>query len=373
MSEHIQPPAEVTREVFVEWRDARRGKLAAEDLSNPYWSWLIESEESSWSANQHFNGPSSYGGNPAWSAERFGQSTTTLPDGRTLLIAGEHEDHYDPDFFIYNDIIVRHPDGRIEILGFPETVFPPTDFHTASLVDGKIILIGNLGYPDQRRHGETQILVIDPATWEIRKQPSTGENPGWIHDHQATVSDGKITISRGKICADSNSSLLENFDDWQLNLKDWSWKRLTHRTVSVFELVREDGEPNSLHDMETWMFQKKYGAIQPPEMPELEGTDVLAELHETMKGLEPKDHEAYLRRHQPDGVDFTQLPQSEDSLEVRIEVGGVLLRYDEDFDRVRLVIEGDLAPELIQKLKDDLKSKLERACGAPFIARQVKP
>lgn len=373
MSENIKPPKEVTAKLFAKWRDARRGKRVAEDLSNPYWSWLIQSEESSWAANQHFGGPSSYDGSPAWSAQRFGQSTTTLPDGRILLIAGEHEDHYDPDFFIYNDIIVRHPDGRIEILGFPENVFPPTDFHSASLVDGKIILIGNLGYPEQRKSGETQILVIDPTTWEIKKQPSTGESPGWIHDHQATVDEGSIIVTRGKVWTDKNTSLTENFDDWRLHLADWRWERLTHRPVTVFELVRKDGEPNELYEMGMWIFQKQYGTIPPPEMPELEGTDILADIHEDMKGVEPKDREAYERRHQPDGVDFKLLPELEDSLEVRIEVQGVLVRYDEDFDCVRLVIEGELASELIQKLKDDLKSKLERASGVPFVAKQVKP
>ncbi len=371
MSENITPPEEVTAEVFAKWRDARRGKRVAEDLSNPYWSWLIRSVESSWAANQHYGGPSSYDGNPAWSAERFGQSTTTLPDGRILLIAGEHEDHYDPDFFIYNDIIVRHPDERIEILGFPENVFPPTDFHSASLVDGKIILIGNLGYPEHRKSGETQILVIDPITWEIKKQPSTGQSPGWLHDHQATVEEGSITVTRGEVWTD-DTSLTENFDDWRLNLTDWRWERLTHRSVTVFELARKDGEPNELYEMGMWLFQKQYGTLPVPELPELEGTEILAEIHEDMKGVEPIDREAYERRHQPDGVDFKLLPELEDSLEVRIEVQGALVRYDENYDFVRLVIEGELAPELIQKLRDDLKSKLERTSGVPFVVKQVK-
>lgn len=220
MSEEIHPPPEVTKKVFKQWRDARRGKRAAEDLSNPYWSWLVRAEVSSWAANQHFEGPSSYGGNAAWSTERFGQSSTTLSDGRILLIAGEHEDHYDPDFFIYNDIIVKHPDERIEILAFPEDVFTPTDFHSSSLVDGKIILIGNLGYPENRKTGETQILVIDPKTWDIKQQPSTGESPGWIHSHQATVDNGFITVTRGKVWTAHDTQLIENFDDWRLSLTD---------------------------------------------------------------------------------------------------------------------------------------------------------
>lgn len=137
MSNKLDPPSEVIVTVFGQWRDARRGVTAAEDLSNPYWSWLIGSETSSWAANGHFDGPSSYGGNPMWSNGRHGQSRTLLADGRTLLIAGEQEDHYDPDFFIYNDVIEIDSKGGIRIFGFPTDAFPPTDFHTATMV-GKV-------------------------------------------------------------------------------------------------------------------------------------------------------------------------------------------------------------------------------------------
>jgi hypothetical protein len=59
---------------------------------------------------------------------------------------GEHEDHYDPDFFIHNDVVVRTPDGEVAIYGYPTEVFLPTDFHTATLLPASIVLIGSLGY-----------------------------------------------------------------------------------------------------------------------------------------------------------------------------------------------------------------------------------
>ena len=43
---------------------------------------------------------------PFWSWQRFGRTSTALPDGRVIHIAGEHEDFYDPDFCIYNDVMV---------------------------------------------------------------------------------------------------------------------------------------------------------------------------------------------------------------------------------------------------------------------------
>ena len=44
---------------------------------------------------------------PVWCFSRFGTSLTELPDGRFVQIGGEHEDFYDPDFCIYNDVTVQ--------------------------------------------------------------------------------------------------------------------------------------------------------------------------------------------------------------------------------------------------------------------------
>ena len=61
-------------------------------------------------------------------AQRFGQSLTLLPDGPALQFGGEHEDYYDPDFCIYNDVFVHEGDGSITIYGYPESAFPPRVF-----------------------------------------------------------------------------------------------------------------------------------------------------------------------------------------------------------------------------------------------------
>ena len=96
-----------------------------------------------------------------WCARRFGQSLTLLPDGRAIQIGGEHEDFYDSDFCIYNDEFVHHPDDRIDIFCYPEEVFPPTDFHTATLIGDSIYIIGGLGYQGQRQFGETPVYRLD--------------------------------------------------------------------------------------------------------------------------------------------------------------------------------------------------------------------
>ena len=68
---------------------------------------------------------------PFWSWQRVGRTSTPLPDGRVIHLAGEHEDGYDPDFCIYNDVVVEYPGGRREFYLYPKDVFPPTDFRAA--------------------------------------------------------------------------------------------------------------------------------------------------------------------------------------------------------------------------------------------------
>lgn len=379
--ERLEVPPEISRGLFLDWRDARRGITPAEDLTNPYWCWLIQSGHSSWSVNEHFRGPSSYtevvckGGAPCWSAERHGQTETRLADGRTVRIAGEHEDSYDPDFFIYNDILITHPDGRLEILAYPEEDFPPTDFHTTTLVDGKLVLIGNLGYPEQRRAGFTQVLVIDPASWEVRRQATGGEGPGWIHRHRAVLEEGALVISRGEVWVNDEQGLVENFDDWRLDLESWEWSRLTRRTVSIHQFERADGESDHLHDMWMWemnrdsgtegMFAEDFLKDLPKQSRE--------EIADLLQHQPPKDPEAYRSLYQPSAIPFTPVETSEEEiLETHIEVEGVKVRYCPGvLQGLRLVIEGELPAATEQALLDDLLDKLERVEGAPFRARKL--
>lgn len=135
---------------------------------------------------------------PVWSAERFGQSLTLLPDGRIVRIGGEHEDFYDPDFCIYNDVFVHHPDGRIQLFCYPAAVFPPTDFHSATLVGHDIILIGALGYPERRQSGVTPVFALDTRSFAIRPLAVQGIPPGWIYEHHAVRRGHTIEITGGR-------------------------------------------------------------------------------------------------------------------------------------------------------------------------------
>ena len=176
---------------------------------------------------------------PFWSWQRFGRTSTPLPDGRVIHIAGEHEDYYDPDFCIYNDVVVEYPGGRREFYLYPKDVFPPTDFHSATLVGRDIILIGSLGYQDLRRIGETQVLKLDTRTLRIEPVATTGAAPGWISRHIAElVGATDILVAGGKV--DTGDGYGPNTGVFQLDLTTMTWQRREHGDTSVFPISAAD-------------------------------------------------------------------------------------------------------------------------------------
>jgi ankyrin repeat protein len=186
-----------TRAEFERAPTRRFGTTNPEPMSEPFWLAMVRSGLTAYAAGVRFGLARVCPRDPVWCARRFGQSLTRLPDGRTLLIAGEHEDHYDPDFCIYNDVIVQSPGGAFAIYGYPEAVFPPTDFHTATLVGDAIIIVGSLGYPGARRPGETPVYRLDVNSLRIRQLHPRGDPPGWIYGHRAELAGGRAIRVRG--------------------------------------------------------------------------------------------------------------------------------------------------------------------------------
>ncbi|MDI9639429.1 ankyrin repeat domain-containing protein [Kamptonema cortianum] len=134
---------------------------------------------------------------PVWCFDRFGQTITFLSDGRTILIGGEHEDFYDPDFCIYNDVVVFQPGGDIKVYGYPKEVFEPTDFHTDTLIGDCIYVIGGLGYHDQRK-GPIPVYRVSTQDYSIQKMITKGKVPPRIYRHSASLQNGEIHISGGE-------------------------------------------------------------------------------------------------------------------------------------------------------------------------------
>lgn len=223
-----------TLQDFQKGKAPRPGKANPEKMNVPFWNAMVASGATAAQAREKFGAAQEAGRNAVWCFKRFGKSLTFLPDGRIIEIGGEHEDFYDTDFHIYNDVIVHHGNGRFEIFGYPETVFPPTDFHTATLAGNHIYIIGGLGYPPDRRPGFTPVYRLNCKTLAIEKVSTGGDNPGWIQHHQATYRAGKgkageIHVKGGTIYQAKSAAEKENWADNQaafvLDLASLRWRK----------------------------------------------------------------------------------------------------------------------------------------------------
>ncbi len=219
--------ASVTPDDFTRGINRIFGRSNPERMHQPYWEAMIRAGAGAYAARVRFGRTDSYSDGPIWCAERYGQSLTLLPDGRAIQVGGEHEDFYSSDFCIYNDIFVHYPDGEIEVYGYPKEVFPPTDFHTATLVGDHIYLIGSTGYQDERQYGETQVLRLNIHSLRIDSVETSGEKPGWISCHRAKLADpSTIRVWGGKIMKldTGEESFVENRTTFLLDLNSMRWR-----------------------------------------------------------------------------------------------------------------------------------------------------
>ena len=217
----------VSKEQYLVGKHRRFGKTNPEVMEIDFWKAMICCGFSAWKAKDTFDDADNWD-EPVWCYERFGRTITELPDGRIVEIAGEHEDYYDPDFCIYNDVVVHQGDGNFQILGYPKDIFPPTDFHSATLVEEYIYIIGNLGYIDKRINQETPVYRLNWQSFKIEKVETTGEKPGWISSHKAYYQEpSKIYITGGKVwqIVNEQKEYVENSLNYTLDLTTLQWSQ----------------------------------------------------------------------------------------------------------------------------------------------------
>lgn len=211
-------------------KSPRYGSRNPERMDFAFWRDMVTSGGSAYSARAHFQDTDSVGQDGAvWCYNRFGSSLTQLGDGRFVQIGGEHEDYYDPDFFIYNEVVIHDGKGDFQIFGYPRETFPPTDFHTATLCGGTIYVIGCLGYPEQRRPGVTPVYRLKLESWEIEPVATTGEMPGWIHGHRARYEPdaNSIRVAGGKVqVAGDDGGLIPSKMQFELDLSSFKWRKV---------------------------------------------------------------------------------------------------------------------------------------------------
>lgn len=341
-----EPAPRLSRKEFTQWRSPRTGEDNPTRVDNPLWSWLVRTRWSAYQANEILRGPSPLDAGPMWSFDRFGKSETTLPDGRCVHIGGEHEDYYDPDFFIYNDVTTIDGEGEIAIHGYPVSVFPPTDFHTATLLDDAIIVIGNLGYPERRVLGLTPVFRVATDMLSIHRVDTVGESPGWIHKHSAVLADdaSAIVVRGGTLWRGDGLSMIDNIDSWSLDLGTCRWTRLTALDWQRWTMLRVDRKMNRLRDVRQELWHRAHawpGAESHWKFDDAPDFDALTALYRL-------DQESPMPREGPEYNIFHTV------------IDGLAVRFTEDRFHVQAVVEGRLREDRLQALQRTLLTTLER-------------
>jgi hypothetical protein len=315
---------------------------------------MIRSGKSAWAANEAFFGDRS--DQPGWTYQRYGRTTTILPDGRIVEIGGEHEDYYDPDFCIYNDVTVFHPDGTIDIYAYPEEVFPPTDNHSATYCEDGILIIGNLGYDGHRKPGSTPVYRFDTRSFAIEQIETTGECPGWIHGHKAVLDEnGRIVVSGGLIDCGDKLPLQENADEWRLDLSTRHWTHATRLEWKQWHFVRTDRKHNHL-----WQIRQAIWARDANWK-----DDFLRDMERLSKALghEP-DLDSIASLYAPDDSDAPPPRMRHDGIVTQLD--GVAIRIKENHRAVHAMVEGRLPDGRIKAFQDEVLSRLARLEGTDW-------
>lgn len=232
----MDPFESVTPAEYRAHRYRRYGRTPGERMDNPLWIAAVKSQDNAFNIAHRFGDDTWPRPEPIWCYQRFGTSCTPIFEGsvfdRFIWIGGEHEDYYDPDFCIYNDVVVTRLDGSVEIYGFPRDHFPPTDFHSATLIPGTygpecICIIGGLGYKEERIPGTTPVYALNYEEMQIGRIAVKGEEPGWIFRHQAMHIPGLngVAIWGGSL-VDLDGEIRPNTQPWLFNFEHRTWSRL---------------------------------------------------------------------------------------------------------------------------------------------------
>lgn len=324
----------IQRETFEAQRHPRFGSANPERMDLHYWKWLVRSGYGPNRARTILGFEEAAHTGPEWTFSRMGDTRTDLGDGRIVCVGGEYDDWYDPDFSIYNDVIVLGPGEQVEIYGYPEEVFPPTDFHTATLVEDLLLLIGSLGYSPRRRPETTPVYCLDTTTYAMKSLATSGQMPGWIFEHEATLeADGRGIIVRGGqtiVECEGERLIRTNVDEFRLDLQEFRWYRMTDRSHwRQFLLTREDGH--------YWC--ASYDACH-EEFPLPGG-----------RSLEPMPR-----------LDFQTR---------QVAIDGVVVQISHDMGEMRLLFRGELPESVVSQFVNELVSTIESATNHKCRVRAI--
>ena len=126
LREDIQPVLNEPTEYPEEDMYAIIGRTNPDDITNEYRTLLVQHPNiTPKQARINFRAPyNKVFKNPVFTFNRGLNTQIKLDDKRTINVGGVQEEVDDPDYFIYNDIIVLDRNNNVTIYAYPEEIFP---------------------------------------------------------------------------------------------------------------------------------------------------------------------------------------------------------------------------------------------------------
>jgi hypothetical protein len=148
--------------------------------------------------------------------------------------------------------------------------------------------------------------------------------PGWISRHEAEVGgEGVITVQGGRVF-EGKQQYVRNLEEYELDLRTASWRRITNRNWRQFSVRQEDG---------------KWFAAQP----QLLGVDDLVPSGTERASIQPREYRA-----------------------ARIVVEGVPVLLEVGMGSVEIVVEGSLTEgartQLCETIRRNAEVFLKQTC-----------
>lgn len=224
----------ISKEEFAQGRQIAFGSKNPEEVMSPYLRFAIRSRYQGYSLCS-LCGSDEWGYlAPIWSAYRFGQSLTQLPDGRWVEIGGLHNDSQDTA--IFNDVIVT-TEGEPMLFRYPEADFRPVYGHAAVLVENNIFIVGGKPWVPPPADHETEVYKLNLDSMAIEKVVISGPSPGCIHKHSAwLIEENKIQIygdeRRFISSAEHEPPESRSNFEWQIDLERMAWDQDAARVLS---------------------------------------------------------------------------------------------------------------------------------------------
>ena len=201
------------------------GKTNGEVIKNPFYTDMVHSAASATTARFHFESwledclPE---GTPIWSNDRVGISLTRLANGNWVQIGGQYDDAPEYDYCVYNDVIEYDGRGEFTIYGYPKDVFPPTDHHSATLINDHLYVIGGLGDFIDDDLQQTNVYRWNIQSKQFEQVVTQGQSPQQLFKHTASYDPHRqaIIISGGKRHTDVSKPAECNEELFVLDLRN---------------------------------------------------------------------------------------------------------------------------------------------------------